>query len=210
VPQRANFNRRRRSIRAELSKDSSISPRGSTSESLDALPQSADVAGDASRVGGRVSIEARFVYKLQSPCEFTRSRRMSVIAHRVERLCSASRSVPTFASLPSAAEAMRLLSVPGWSKFVGKAVPSKSKPADGRRQPKRRQSIKSAHFGERLLFTFCSSSATIGECRTFRRFPKRTSKPVGPRQGPIGLRGGLEHDKRMALGCGARGHQAPP
>jgi hypothetical protein len=78
VPQRANFNRRRRSIRAELSKDSSISPRGSTSESLDALPQSADVAGDASRVGGRVSIEARFVYKLQSPCEFTRSRRMSV------------------------------------------------------------------------------------------------------------------------------------
>ena len=37
------------------------------------------------------------------------------LAHRDAKLCSASGSVPTFASLPSAAEAIRLLSLPGWT-----------------------------------------------------------------------------------------------
>ena len=90
--------------------------------------------------------------------------------------------------------------VPGWSEYAGNAVCPKSKPADGRRQPKRRQSIKSAHFGERLLFTFRSRSATIGECRTFPRFPKRTSKPIGPRQGLIAPRGVSGHANTNGIG----------
>ena len=47
---------------------------------------------------------------------------------------------------------------------------------------------------------FSFQGATIGECRTFHRFPKRTSKPIGPRQGSIARHGGSGHASTNGIG----------